>query len=216
MLLPHRQGPAPRRDVRGARRRVQTAALFLLAAATACTGGRASGEAAAQAQDVLEARRAGVPDPEPGDRIVSFDVSRDGNPNIYHHYRELPDGTERLVRKDIDLNGNGRVDVWRFYDDSERLVKEAFDLDFDGVVDVWNFYDERGRIVRKEADLSLDGRTDLWKFYENGRLVRRERDTSGNGRADYFEFWEDGEIDRIGEDLNGDGTVDRWTRRQRD
>jgi hypothetical protein len=157
----------------------------------------------------------GRPDPQPGDRVLTFDLNRNGRPNIYHHLRTLPDGSEQLIRKDIDLNGNGRVDVWRFYADGERLVREAFDLDFDGIVDVWNYYDDRGRLVRKEADLSLDGRIDLWKYYENGRLVRKERDTSGNGRPDYFEFWVDGEIDRIGEDLDGDGTVDRWTRRPR-
>lgn len=160
-------------------------------------------------------RHPGTPAPQPGDRVVTFDVNRDGNPNIFHHYRTLPDGEEVIIRKDIDLNGNGRIDVWRFYEDGEVLVKEAFDLDFDGVIDVWNFFDERGRLARKEADLSLDGQTDLWKYYENGKLVRKERDRTGNGQPDYFEFWEDGQIDRIGEDLNGDGTVDRWTRRAR-
>ncbi|MDF1565234.1 MAG: hypothetical protein P1V51_19510 [Deltaproteobacteria bacterium] len=150
----------------------------------------------------------------PGDWVKEYDLNRDDEPDVFHHYAKDADGTDRIVRKDLDINWDGRIDVLRWYDKKERVTKEDFDLDFDGKIDVTNFYDEAGKLIRKEADLDFNGRTDLWKHYEGGKLVRKERDTSGDGRVDYFEYYENGEIDRIGEDLDGDGTVDRWTKAQ--
>ncbi len=194
---------------------VVTAFSVLLSSLGGCSAAREQIEDD-RADEPSTEQQAWTPEPEPGDQAVAIDVNNDGRPNIINHYRVIPNRPEVLLRKDIDLNGNGRIDIWRFYEDGERLLKEAFDLDFSGVIDIWNFYDDRERLIRKEADLTLNQQTDLWKYYENGRLVRKERDTSGDGRANYFEFWEDGKIDRIGEDLNGDGTIDRWTRRDRD
>lgn len=164
----------------------------------------------------MQAARGGdegnTPAESPGDVVKAFDLNRDDEPDVWHHLVKEADGTERLVRKDLDINWDGRIDVYRWYDKKERVVREEFDLDFDGKIDVTNFYDESGKLVRKESDLDFDGRTDLWKYYEKGKLVRKERDTSGDGKVDTFEYYENGEIDRIGEDLDGDGTVDRWTK----
>jgi len=158
------------------------------------------------------AERGVIPPAAEGETIKSFDLNRDDTPDVYQHYVKDAEGKERLVRKDMDVNWDGRIDILRWYDDQERLIKEDYDLDFDGRIDVTNFYDDAGKLIRKESDLDFDGRSDLWKYYEGGALVRKERDTSGDGKVDYFEYLEKGEIDRIGEDLDGDGTVDRWTK----
>ena len=149
------------------------------------------------------------------EKVTEFDLNKDGKPDIwvYTVKAKAADGTEvdRLVRKELDINWDGKVDISRQYDEKEQLTREALDLDFDGKVDEVVFY-EKGQVVRKERDLSSSGKPSLWVFYENGQIVRKERDTHGNGKVDYWEYWEGGQVDRVGEDLDGDGTVDRWTK----
>lgn len=161
----------------------------------------------------------GAPDvhqPRKGDeKVVQYDLNRDGKPDVWEYAITVKDAdgrpVDRVTRKEMDLNFDGRVDAVYWYDDQGEKVREQLDLDFDGKVDETLFF-EKGQIVRKERDLNGDGKVDTWLFYERGQLVRKERDTKGTGRVDYWEFWENGQIDRIGEDLDGDGNVDRWSR----
>lgn len=190
--------------------------FWLALTLAACSGSKASGPGADGTTPVTQggvANQIGIPSDAPGDWVKEFDLNKDDKPDVFHHFVQNADGTDRLIRKDMDINWDGRTDIWRWYDERENIVKEEFDLDFDGRIDVVNFYDADAKLIRKESDLDFDGRPDLWKYYEEGKLVRKERDTSGDGRVDYFEYYEDGEIDRIGEDIDGDGTVDRWTKR---
>jgi hypothetical protein len=149
------------------------------------------------------------------EKVVQYDMNRDGKPDVWEYSVSVKDAegksVDRLVRKEMDLNFDGKVDAVYWYDDKGDKVREQLDLDFDGKVDETIFF-EKGQVVRKERDLNGDGKVDTWLFYERGQLVRKERDTKGTGRVDYWEFWENGQIDRIGEDLDGDGNVDRWTR----
>jgi hypothetical protein len=178
----------------------------------ACGGGKAV------QPDGLKTQ-AGAPDvhlEKRGDeKVVQYDLNRDGKPDVWEYSVTSKDAegksVEHLVRKEMDLNFDGKVDAVYWYDDKGDKVREQLDLDFDGKVDETIFF-EKGQVVRKERDLNGDGKVDTWLFYERGQLVRKERDTKATGRVDYWEFWENGQIDRIGEDLDGDGNVDRWTR----
>ena len=149
------------------------------------------------------------------EKVTEYDLNGDKHPDVWAYTvtTKTPEGKEydRLSRKELDLNWDGKVDVSRTYDEKEQIVKEALDLDFDGKVDQINYY-EKGVIVRKESDLSSAGKPSLWKFYEKGKLVRKERDTNGDGKVDYWEYWEGDQVDRVGEDLDGDGNVDKWTK----
>jgi len=143
------------------------------------------------------------------------DLNGDKKPDVFTYTvkGKSADGKDidRLVRKELDINADGKIDISRNYDEREQISREALDLDFDGKVDQVNFY-EKGVIVRKERDLSSAGKPSLWLFFEKGKLVRKERDTNGDGRVDYWEYWENDQVDRIGEDLDGDGNVDKWTK----
>lgn len=143
------------------------------------------------------------------------DLNGDKKPDVFTYTvkAKSADGKDidRLVRKELDINADGKIDISRNYDEREQISREALDLDFDGKVDQVNFY-EKGVIVRKERDLSSAGKPSLWLFFEKGKLVRKERDTNGDGRVDYWEYWENDQVDRIGEDLDGDGNVDKWTK----
>lgn len=149
------------------------------------------------------------------EKVTEFDLNGDKKPDVWSYTvpGKSPDGKDidRLVRKELDLNWDGKVDISRQYDDREQIEREALDLDFDGKVDQVNYL-EKGIVVRKERDLAAGGKPSLWLFYEKGKLVRKERDTNGDGRVDYWEYWEADQVDRIGEDLDGDGNVDRWTK----
>jgi antitoxin component YwqK of YwqJK toxin-antitoxin module len=149
------------------------------------------------------------------EKVTEFDLNGDKKPDVWTYTvpAKTPDGKDydKLVRKELDINWDGKVDIARNYDDHEQVEREALDLDFDGKVDQVNYY-EKTIIVRKERDLSSAGRPSLWLFYEKGKLVRKERDTNGDGKVDYWEYWEGDQVDRVGEDLDGDGNVDKWTK----
>lgn len=146
-----------------------------------------------------------------GDETVKeYDLNRDKKPDVWKFF--VGGESEQLVRKELDVNWDGKVDVRYFYGDAGQLEREALDLDFDGRVDAVNFY-EKGQKNRAELDLDFDNRTDLWKFFQKGKLVRKERDTNADGKVDTWEYYEGDALDRIGEDTDGDGQVDRWTKK---
>ena len=150
------------------------------------------------------------------EHVQTYDLHRTGKPDVWVYSVTTQDASgrpvERRVRKEADLNGDGRVDVVYFFDADGQVTKETLDLDYDGKVDD-TLYFEKGKKVRSEKDLDGDGRVDTWSYYDgNEKLVRKERDVKGTGKVDYWEYWENGAIDRIGEDLDGDGQVDRWTK----
>ena len=60
----------------------------------------------------------------------------------------------RIEKVEKDSTGQGRPDLWLFYDtsrDGEIVVKEERDLNGDGVADLWSFYDN-GRLVRRDVN----------------------------------------------------------------
>jgi len=121
--------------------------------------------------------------------VTEFDLNGDKKADVWTYTITVKgeDGkdVERVSRKELDINWDGKVDISRNYDEREQISREALDLDFDGKVDQVN-------------------------YYEKGKLVRKERDTNGDGKIDYWEYWEGDQVDRIGVDLDGDGNVDKW------
>jgi antitoxin component YwqK of YwqJK toxin-antitoxin module len=149
--------------------------------------------------------------------LVRFDLNRDQRPDVFKFYRSDADATaagqrtQRLVRKDMDLNNDGKVDVVRMYDDKGGVKEERTDLDFDGRFDEVALYD-KGAVARKDIDLNYDGKADVVRFYVEGKITRIESDRTGDGTVDTWEYYENGELDRVGVDLDGDGIVDSWER----
>ncbi len=150
--------------------------------------------------------------PREGEKVVALDVGGHGKTDLWKYSILVAEGQERLVRKERDLNGDGKVDVWEAYDEDGNVSKQAYDLDFDGVPDLVISY-EKGQLVRKEYAPGFDGMARTTAYFEKGKLVRKERDTRGTGKVDTWEYWENGELDRVGVDLDGDGEVDRWDKR---
>lgn len=166
-----------------------------------------------------------IPEPQVGgpDEIVKkFDLNKDKRADLWKIYKHKTTNGKRnleLVRVEIDLNGDGKIDVRRFYKDNNK-IREEFDLDFDGRFDVIHFYDDNGNLFKKAYFMRSRNpqRPDLIKYYEvvgtkkdkKVVLVRKERDDNLDGRIDYWEYWENGVLERIGRDTDYDGNVDVW------
>src|SRR5688500_1425176 len=86
------------------------------------------------------------------EKVTEFDLNGDKKPDVWAF--TVPGKTaegkdfDRLARKELDLNWDGKVDVARAYDEKEAIIREALDLDFDGKIDQVNHY-EKSVIVRK-------------------------------------------------------------------
>lgn len=168
---------------------------------TACSG-------AAKTGDAIESNAAYVERPsEDGLILAEVDIDNNGAADVFNYYRERETAPRLLVKKEIDLNRDTRIDVTSFYDDSGVLTREEMDGDFDGRVD-WIDHYQNGRRVLSEVDTEFDGSFDLFKYFEKGEIARKERDTNSDGKVDYWEYFEGGQVQKVGRDIDGDGQMD--------
>ncbi|MFO0581323.1 MAG: hypothetical protein U0229_03540 [Anaeromyxobacter sp.] len=192
--------------------------LTALVAATACGSRQKAGSAGAPGRSDPAPAKAIVPkgmEPVPGEQVTSYDLTREGKPDAWKFVVKGPDGQEHIVRKEKDLNGDGKIDAWEKYNDDGSLAVLVYDFDFDGKPDA-TLYFEKDQLVKKDLAFGFDGVPRTFAYYEKGKLVRKERDTTGDGKVDTWEYWENGELDRIGVDVDGDGQVDRWETKHKD
>lgn len=120
--------------------------------------------------------------------------------------------TRRQVEKQIDANGDGTMDTFRFYEFSGELLREERDANFDGQIERVAHYVD-GELHHVEFDDDHDGVTDTERFYRGGNLFRVEVDGNGNGLANDYYYYVDGSLERRGMDLDENGTIDDWVRR---
>lgn len=189
-------------------KRSRMVVLCAIVAASALLFGCASwgddtDDATAQQDDPERARYANLS--TDGLQVDKADLSGNDEPDQWKYH----DGDGNLVRVERDMNFDGDVNIWEYYENGE-LVEEEMAIDRGGEIDVVMFYEE-GRVVRQLMASEFDGRFPIEKFYDSEeRLLRVERDTSGDGQVDTWEYFEDGERDRIGWDTSGDGQPDTF------
>jgi hypothetical protein len=199
--------------------------LLVLGTVWGCGGAGASVELnTAQEAAAKEASLKGTGDPRcdatTSDREVSeYDTSGNDQPDVRKVFVRLGDpSTSRLVLicREADVNGDGKKDVVRIYDDEGRSLREEVDRNFDGKLDQ-NTVFQNGQIVRNEFDDDFDGRIETKVYYDAGKPSRTERDIQGRSteaqwRPDRWEYFDNGRTVRMGTDLDGDARVDRWDR----
>ncbi len=165
---------------------------------------------------------------EEGLLVERVDTNLDGAADIWKFFQVLDDNDEpvvdpralsyealqhrRLVRKQLDVNQDGAIDVVCNYSSQEDLASEEVDSDFDGVLDRTDTF-EAGIRAMTESDHDGDGRVDETRYYRGVDLHRIERDTNGNGIVDQWTYYDGGQLQRIGSDTTGDGDIDTWNRR---
>jgi len=126
----------------------------------------------------------------------------------------------RPVMSRIDLNEDGKIDRWEYYDDKGQLAKVGFSRKDDGKPDAWAFAGADGRILRVEISSTGDEKKiDRWEHYDpsrvgpdgdaSGALVSAEEDTNGDGRPDKWETYENGHLATVAFDESHRGIPDR-------
>jgi hypothetical protein len=119
------------------------------------------------------------------------------------------DGT-RPLRSRIDLDEDGKIDRWEYYDEKGGLAKVGFSRKQNGKPDAWAYSAPDGKLARVEiSSTGDDTKIDRWEFYEGGGLSRAEEDTDGNGKVDKWETYVGGALKTASMDEDGDGLPDR-------
>lgn len=129
------------------------------------------------------------------------------------------DGT-RPVMSRIDLDEDGKIDRWEYYDGQGKLLKVGFSRKNDGKPDAWAFPGPDGKVSRVEISSTGDERKiDRWEHYDGslagpngdptGALVSAEEDTNGDGRPDKWVTYENGTIKTVAFDEQGVGYATR-------
>ena len=134
-----------------------------------------------------------------------IDASGEGKPDII----SVMSGGHEICRA-LDLNFDGRIDRYMYFDDKGQVRRVESDYDRDGRIDEVAIYRD-GQIVRKDREMSLDGKVDTWDVYENGKLVKQERDSDGDGKVDEWWTFPDPnhpECPLVAKDTTGDGRPD--------
>ncbi len=142
--------------------------------------------------------------------LQEVDINGDRRPDVFNTLRPRKESAPLLVKKELDLNLDGRIDVVTYYTDEGELEKEEMDDDFDGRTD-WIDHYRGGSRVMSEVDANRDGTMDTFSYYEGNppRIDRKERDTDGIGGIDTWErFDKDGNVIKTGRDTDGDGKMD--------
>jgi len=127
------------------------------------------------------------------------------NTEITH---EACDGTAASASR-VDVNGDGKPDIIHVRAGG-REVCRIVDLNLDGAVDAFIYYDAQGKERRREADFDRDGRADEIAHYTAGVIALKERETNFDNKIDTWDHYEGGRLVRRERDSDGDGIVDQW------
>ena len=137
-----------------------------------------------------------------------IDINGDGKADVFNDYKMRDDETKALIHKQVDLNWDGKVDIETWFDVNGEIIKEALDGDFDGVAE-WVDHYKGNKLVLSEVDTDYDGTYDLFRYYEKEQLRRKEHDSDGDGKIDFWQYYDDdGVLQKTGRDLDGDGEMD--------
>lgn len=96
---------------------------------------------------------------------TSADFGDDGKPDHFDIYRE-----GRLVRQEVDRNGDGVVDAWYMFNSQGRTESTETDENFDGRVDGWAVF-KQGELQSWKRDLDYDGVPDAFGDCKRGQTV---------------------------------------------
>jgi hypothetical protein len=116
---------------------------------------------------------------------LSADINHDGRRDAV----AVLDGT-RIDRIELDLDENGKVERWDYYNGLRQVQSVGFSRLDDGVLDARAFYGANGQVARIEVSTRRDGLFNRVEFYEDGRLTHATEDSNGDGRVDRWETYQ--------------------------
>lgn len=109
----------------------------------------------------------------------------------------------------VDINGDGKPDIVHVMS-GNREVCRIVDLNLDGAIDAFIYYDEQGRERRRESDFDRDGRADEIAIAEGGVVKLKLRETNFDNKIDTWDFYQNGVLVRRERDSDGDEIIDQW------
>jgi hypothetical protein len=109
----------------------------------------------------------------------------------------------------VDVNGDGRPDIVHVTNGA-REVCRVVDLNLDGAIDAFIYYDEAGLERRRESDFDRDGRPDEIVSSRAGSVFLKERETNYDDQLDTWDYYEGGRLVRRERDSDGDALIDQW------
>lgn len=196
-------------------RTLALAALLVVSLATTnCSGSNGDGDGSI----TMDEPKIQTIQKEDGSIVERYDLAGNGKADIIKHIQtyEDPDDPDvikrRIVKKEIDVNSDGQIDIVTEYDEDGKRKKETVDANFDGARNYVNYFDNDS-LVRKEIYGPNGEDVVTTRFYSGGKLSRVERDRNTDGKVDYWEYYDNETLERIGKDRNGDETIDSWTYR---
>jgi hypothetical protein len=105
--------------------------------------------------------------------------------NVHAYVTHVFDGSKEICWL-ADLNGDGKVDVYTYFDDGGAVRRRESGYTVSNAIDEIALY-KAGTLDIVMRDTTFDGKLDTWDYYEQNKLARRERDKTGEGRVD--EWW---------------------------
>jgi hypothetical protein len=150
---------------------------------------------------------------ESGNKVESLDTNGDGKPDIRRIFAKSGKELCRIV----DLNHDGKIDMYEYYDDSGNVRRREYCYDDTGQVNAVEHF-TGGKLSQREYDTLGMHKVDTWDYFDgsaptdakSGRPThpsRRERDLTGDGRPDQWWQWS-GDNVTITVDKDGDGKPD--------
>ena len=132
------------------------------------------------------------------------DVARRDTRVVHEDCDIKSSGAEKL-----DANGDGKPDV-TLVKSGGREVCRAVDINFDGQMDSWTYFDGGGKVRRKERAYGRDGRVKEISIYQGGVISEQQQSTTVPDKLDTWHFFKAGKLARTERDSDGDGVVDQW------
>jgi hypothetical protein len=128
---------------------------------------------------------------DPAGKTVKTLKAEDRLDKTVHYVTHVFDGARELCSFS-DINGDGRVDLWTYFDETgaPRRHEAAYGVD-KNVTEIATY--KSGQLDVVARDTMSSNRLDTWDHYANGKIVSRERDKNGDGRLDEWWTFEQGD-----------------------
>lgn len=109
----------------------------------------------------------------------------------------------------VDVNSDGKPDIIHVMEGG-REVCRVVDLNLDGSIDAFIYYDAQGLERRRESDFDRDGRPDEIAHLQGGVVLLKERETNFDNKLDTWDYYASGRLMRRERDSDGDAIIDQW------
>jgi hypothetical protein len=137
-------------------------------------------------------------------KLLKYDSNGDGTVDTWSHM----DGA-RIVRIEIDKDGNDKIDRWEYYGADQKLEKVGLSRSNDGKEDAWSYAGPDGTVARVEVSTRRDGKVTRIEHYEHDQLATAEEDGNADGLMDKWESYVDGRLASLAFDTAHRGKADR-------